>query len=350
MITGATGRMALVVLSLLLVLTYLLLRGSTPDAALYDQRLRAIDALVLNQAALHRDVLRASHGLLLNYDPLVAETTRLREIAEELRGAGAKGSLLDSIAAGLDEQEVVLEDFKAAHALLRNSQAYFAHLSRSLGTSTSQAGKDAAVMAGRLAISMLRFVGSSSDGAATSEVAALLHELSALAAPADIQTDIATLHAHGDLIVKTLPAVEQILRRLLTTLISEQARALQDHFIAEHRRAEALARVFRILLYLASVLLVIYLGYLLARFGQALLQRREAFDRLAASEARYRAVVDTQTEFIARITPDGRLSFVSDAYCRYYGRSREELLGRRFNEFTLTVPEDRERDAAHLAR
>ena len=90
------------------------------------------------------------------------------------------------------------------------------------------------------------------------------------------------------------------------------------------------------------------LNALLERFDQALLQQREGFERLAASEARYRAVVDTQTEFIARITPDGRLSFVSDAYCRYYGRSREELLGRRFNELTLTAPEDRERDAAHL--
>ena len=78
MITGATGRVVLVVLGLLLVLTYLLLRGSTPDAVSYDQRLRAIDALVLNQAALHRDVLRAGHGLLLNYDPLVAETKQLR--------------------------------------------------------------------------------------------------------------------------------------------------------------------------------------------------------------------------------------------------------------------------------
>ncbi len=70
---------------------------------------------------------------------------------------------------------------------------------------------------------------------------------------------------------------------------------------------------------------------------------------IRASEARYRAVVDTQTEFIARISPDGRLSFVNDAYCRYYGRKREELLGRGFNEFTNTLPEDRERDAAHLA-
>jgi DAHL domain len=87
-VSGVTARMALVVLGLLLVLTYLLLRGSSPDAALHEQRLRAIDALTLNQATLHRDVLRASHGMLLNYDPLVAAVTRLREVAEELRGAG----------------------------------------------------------------------------------------------------------------------------------------------------------------------------------------------------------------------------------------------------------------------
>ena len=40
--TGAAARMALVVFGLLLVLTYLLLRGATPDAALHERRLRAI--------------------------------------------------------------------------------------------------------------------------------------------------------------------------------------------------------------------------------------------------------------------------------------------------------------------
>ena len=112
--TGAAGRMVLVVLGLLLVLTYLLLRGSTPDAARHEQRLRAIDALILTQAALHRDVLRASHGLLLNYDPLVAAVARLRQVLEELRGAGAaSGPLVDDIAAELDEQEALVEHFKS---------------------------------------------------------------------------------------------------------------------------------------------------------------------------------------------------------------------------------------------
>ena len=76
--TGTAGRMVLVVLGLLLVLTYLLLRGATPDAARHERRLRAIDALILNQAALQRDVLRTSHGLLLNYDPLVAAVEAAR--------------------------------------------------------------------------------------------------------------------------------------------------------------------------------------------------------------------------------------------------------------------------------
>jgi DAHL domain len=120
--TDLPGKMTLVVLGLLLVLTYLLLRGSTPDAALHDQRLRALDALTLNEAALQRDVLGSSDGLLLNYDPLVAAVSRLRAAAKELRHAGAAGGasapLMDSIAAGLDEQEALLEDFKSAHALL----------------------------------------------------------------------------------------------------------------------------------------------------------------------------------------------------------------------------------------
>jgi signal transduction histidine kinase/ActR/RegA family two-component response regulator len=283
--TGATGRMALVVLGLLLVLTYLLLRGATPDAALHERRLRAIDALILNQAALHRDVLRASHGLLHNYDPLVAAVTRLREVTQELRGAGAaSGPLMDSIAAELDEQEALVEDFKSTHALLQNSLTYFGHLSHELGKSTTQAGQVVAIVVARLANSMFQFIGASSDETETAEVAALLDKLSILAAPAGLREDIAALRAHGALILRALPTEDGILGRLLATRTSEQARALQDLFIEEHRRAETLAWIFRVLLYLASVLLLIYLSYLYVRLraNARTLKARSDFERLIA--------------------------------------------------------------------
>ena len=282
---GAAGRMVLVVLGLLLVLTYLLLRGAAPDAALHERRLRAIDALVLNEAALQRDVLRASHGLLLNYDPLVAAVTRLRAVAEELRGPGAASSpLMGRIAAGLDEQEALVEDFKSAHALLRNSLTYFGHLSRELGASTSQAGEDVALAVGRLANSVFRFVGGSADAAERAEFAALLDKLSVLAAPAALSDDVTALRAHGALILRTVPAVDDILVRLLATRVSTDAGALRDLFIEEHRRAERLAWIFRVLLYLASVALLIYLShvYLRLRANARTLKTRSDFEHLIA--------------------------------------------------------------------
>jgi PAS domain S-box-containing protein len=54
--------------------------------------------------------------------------------------------------------------------------------------------------------------------------------------------------------------------------------------------------------------------------------RREAEEALKRSEARYRAVVEGQTEFILRLRPDGSVTFVNDAFCRYRGLTREVLL------------------------
>jgi PAS domain S-box-containing protein len=51
---------------------------------------------------------------------------------------------------------------------------------------------------------------------------------------------------------------------------------------------------------------------------------------LRESEQRYRNVVEDQTEFICRFLPDGTHVFVNDAYCRYFGLKREEIIGQRF--------------------
>ncbi len=61
-------------------------------------------------------------------------------------------------------------------------------------------------------------------------------------------------------------------------------------------------------------------------------ERRQAERELARSERRLRAVVEDQTDPICRFTPDGSLTFVNGAYCRFYGKSEQELLGTNFLE------------------
>lgn len=54
---------------------------------------------------------------------------------------------------------------------------------------------------------------------------------------------------------------------------------------------------------------------------------REAERHLQLSEARYRAVLEGQTELISRLRADGSYLFVNEAYCRFFGRSRASLIG-----------------------
>jgi PAS domain S-box-containing protein len=103
--------------------------------------------------------------------------------------------------------------------------------------------------------------------------------------------------------------------------------------------------------YRREIVAVIAIVLLQSGFIVALLlqrrRRRHAEDSLRESEERYRNVVETQTELICRYLPDTTLTFVNDAYCRYFGRSRYQLVGHPFIEL---IPEP-ERAAAltHIA-
>lgn len=76
--------------------------------------------------------------------------------------------------------------------------------------------------------------------------------------------------------------------------------------------------------------------------------RKRVEAELAESEARYRAVVEDQTELICRFSADLELTFVNGAYCRYFGKSAGELIGRNFLSFV--PPEEHGEIRAHLAR
>ena len=87
--TRPIWRLVPVLAGLLLALTYLLVRAASPDPVMHERILQALHELTLNDAALHRDMLRARAGLLPNYDPLVEATLGVSDSIDILRLAGA---------------------------------------------------------------------------------------------------------------------------------------------------------------------------------------------------------------------------------------------------------------------
>jgi signal transduction histidine kinase/CheY-like chemotaxis protein len=283
--TGPIWRLVPILAGLLLALTYLLVRGASPDPVLHERILQALHELTLSDAALHRDMVRARAGLLPNYDPLVEASRGVGAALETLRVAGAApygGSSAGverhrrELVAEAAEQEALVEIFKSSNALLQNSLAYFTHASRDLGSDES-----VATDVGALVNAMLQFMREPEEAVAAEANAAL----NGLVRPPDtrLAAEADTLVAHGRLILNTLPEVDRLLGRVLDGRTAERARALQGAYLDYHAGIEARARTARILLYLASVLL---LGYLASLFFRLRANARALAERSSALQAR----------------------------------------------------------------
>jgi len=66
-------------------------------------------------------------------------------------------------------------------------------------------------------------------------------------------------------------------------------------------------------------------------------ERKRVEEELHKSEVRFRAIVEDQTEIICRYLADGTLTFVNNAYCHYFGKERERLIG---HSFMPSIPEE----------
>lgn len=62
--------------------------------------------------------------------------------------------------------------------------------------------------------------------------------------------------------------------------------------------------------------------------------RRLAEAALRDSERRYRGIVEGQVDLVVLYKPDTTVAYVNDAYCKYFGKSREEIIGKTFIDLT----------------
>lgn len=91
-------------------------------------------------------------------------------------------------------------------------------------------------------------------------------------------------------------------------------------------------RMGLIVLYIASVIVWSGLWVFFRLSGRII-------SDLADSERRYRELIEQQADLVCRSMPDGTLTFANEAYCVFFGKSFNELIGKNFAAF---IPQDRQ--------
>ncbi len=79
------------------------------------------------------------------------------------------------------------------------------------------------------------------------------------------------------------------------------------------------------------------IGRMVAELKGIIVQLQESQQNLRRSEERYKAVVQSQTEFITRFLPDRTITFANEAYCRNFGIDCQTSRGKKFK---ANLPDD----------
>ena len=77
-------------------------------------------------------------------------------------------------------------------------------------------------------------------------------------------------------------------------------------------------------------------------------QHKRTEEALRLSEARYRAIVDSQTELICRSGTNFTLTFVNDAFCEYFRVKPKEIIGHSYLEFIPKEDHNKFKDRIEL--
>jgi signal transduction histidine kinase len=277
---------------LLLLLTWLLLRGMNSGTTALDDGMRALDDFAIAESALHRDVLSARVGMLRNYDPLVREVetlhssiARLRESEPEDRELEVSIRNLDHLVAG---QERLTEQFKTNNALLQNSLAYFELFSARLAA--QEPGSKLVRDVSDLSTALLHLTLDTSPTAAA-DVDERLAKFPA-SGLSEIQASVVnSLIAHARMLRQLLPETDQTVRVLFALPNEQDQGVIRELLKAKKSSAKYRAELYRFTLYAVSLLLV----SVLIRLGMRLQSRALVLSRRAGIE---HIIADMSTNFI----------------------------------------------------
>jgi len=283
------SRLQIIVLGLgaALILSFLFVKTRAINFEEHDRfnqelrRLRELDALI------NQDLLKSRCGLLTYYDPLVNELAAVREAQQNLKqmpgfvdreGQAEISRSLESSIGIARQRESLVESFKSRNAILRNSLDYFPLVTAEVESqaASQQGGRELAPRLNGLLRDILIYNLSAGEELVpkiNGEIERLSEQEGRSAALAD-GPRLKTVIAHAKAILDYKPQVDALTKEMILLPTRRSSEELYQAYNRHYEQALHTANLYRLILYVFSVLLLGGIAFVVVRLRRSEAQKR----------------------------------------------------------------------------
>jgi PAS domain S-box-containing protein len=106
--------------------------------------------------------------------------------------------------------------------------------------------------------------------------------------------------------------------------LTNYAREKATSFIRETEETHSRVNLATIIYLISGIVLASLVAFVTLKGAAA------AEQKLQESEKRYRLLIESQVDLVSRFSPDGELNFVNNVFCDFFNKTKEELIGSRW--------------------
>jgi len=334
----------IILLLILFFMSFLYIKSNTIDSDKHNQLLEKSRQFNQVNAALNQSILEIRQGLLLHYDSVTFYMKKLSQIASDVEGIlrqifpNEHETIIKSIKPlnqTIKQKYSLLENFKTSNSLLQNSLRYLptAVLEITKTLPSTKMGIALKQDLNLLVIDTLIYdIGNEKEIATTiNNQLAKIQNQTTENLP-NVLDDVNFLASHVKIILKNKAQLEPLTQSLITVNTTKNMNALLAAYNNDYARMLTIYNRYRNGLYGFSILLLIYIGYILFRLNKTvahlqttLIEREQIEVDLHASELRFRNMIDQSPFSIQVFSPKGYILKTNQAWETMWGSKLETL-------------------------
>ncbi len=333
-----------IIVTTLIVISWLFFQADSFSEQEHVHYSRLLHGLVKAESSVNGEVLANRMSLARNYDALVANIDRLKDMSEQLTTTPqflAKDDRLEliekvhQVQVMVKEKDYLIEQFKRNNAILHNSLNYFHEYSDELLDSDSETFISPFVE--NYARHLMFFV-QSPEPRRVDDLKRVTQVLENLSLDQKQQQIVRNILQHGNIIKKYQLKLVHQLRELLALPSAVYEEQLLQIYSRGHSNALRVAEQYRILLYAVALLLTSYLAFtffdlertrrLLTKAHKEVSDRYQAQRKAESLLKLHDTAFNSAHEGISLTDEKGNIITVNPAFTRITGFEAEEVIGR----------------------